>query len=192
MKEVITPKNVRLFSHARISENVHHDFVVTREVSVSERNVPVGTTTELGNAFHELLKRLCDRNPLSEDERQLLPWLSTARAALRQVGATRLSPEINLPGIGKLTKGRCDTIARGGLAELGTIEFKVLDALPNEPRDAHLFQASGYAVLVEEAFCEHRIWLAVVYVSFRERRIRIFFHKGSGRLRGIVRDVLAA
>lgn len=192
MKEVITPKNTRLFAEQRIEENVHHDFVVTREVSVAEHNVPQGNMTKLGQAFHELLKRLRDRNPLSADEKKMLPWLAAMRAALREVGAQRLEPEINLPGSGRLTKGRCDTIVHGGLATLGAVEVKVVDDLPSEPKEDHLFQASGYAVLAECAFTEHRIWVAVVYVSFRKRKVRIFYHKGSGRLRGIVRDVLAA
>ncbi|KAB2911320.1 MAG: hypothetical protein F9K30_21805 [Dechloromonas sp.] len=192
MKEVITQKNVRLFSQARILENVRHDFVVTREVSVAEHNVPQGNMTKLGQAFHELLKRLRDRNPLSADEKKMLPWLATMRVALREVGAQRLDPEINLPGSGRLTNGRCDTIVHGGLAALGTVEVKVVDDLPGEPKEDHLFQIAGYAVLAECAFTEHRIWVAVAYVSFRKRKVRIFFHRGSSRLRGIVRDVLAA
>lgn len=192
MLEKITDKNIRLFTEQRISKNVHHDFVVNRTVPVAANDIPSGTPFHLGCEFHDLLYRISDRKALDDRERQLLPWLATCRDALRERGAKHLDPEVKLEGGDRLPKGRCDLIAHGGLAELGVIEVKVVGSLPEEPADAHLLQVSGYAVLAEDAYDEHRIWAAVAYVSLRERQVRLFVHKGTGRLRGIARPLLAA
>ena len=192
MLEKITDKNTRLFAERRISENVHHDFVVHRTVPVSPSEIPSGTPLVLGREFHDLLYRISDRKPLTARERKLLPWLVTCRDALRENGAGYLEPEVELEAGSNLPRGRCDLMAHGGLAELGIIEVKVVGHLPAEPEDAHLLQLAGYAVLAEEVYDEHRIWAAVAYVSLRERQIRLFVHKGTGRLRGISRHLIAA
>lgn len=192
MKEVITPENTRLFAEQRIEENVRHDFVVNRKVPVATSDIPRGAPFDLGCEFHDLLYRIADRKALSARERKFLPWLVTCRDALRENGAGYLEPEVELEAGINLPKGRCDLMAHGGLAELGIIEVKVVGHLPAEPEDAHLLQVAGYAVLAEEVYDEHRIWAAVAYVSFRQRQVRLFVHKGTGRLRGITRDLIAA
>ncbi len=192
MLEKITEKNIRLFTEQRIAENVRHDFVVNRSVPVQTSDIPSGTSFHLGCEFHDLLYRISDRETLDARERMLLPWLATVRNALRERGAGRLEPEVELEGCDHLPNGRCDLIAHGGLAELGVIEVKVVGSLPDEPADAHLLQVAGYAVLAEDVYDEHRIWAAVAYVSLRERQVRLFVHKGTGRLRGIARPLLAS
>lgn len=192
MKEVITPENTRLFAEQRIEENVRHDFVVNRKVPVATSDIPRGAPFDLGCEFHDLLYRIADRKALSARERKFLPWLVTCRDALRENGAGYLEPEVEMEAGRNLPKGRCDLIAHGGPAELGVIEVKVVNTLPDEPSDAHLLQMSGYAVLAEEVYAKRRIWAALAYVSLRERRVRLFCHKGTRRLRGISRHLIAA
>lgn len=192
MLEKITDKNIRRFAKQRISEDIHHDFVLNRTVPVSRGEIPSGTPFDLGCEFHGLLYRISDRKPLTARERKLLPWLVTCRDALRENGAGYLEPEVEMEAGRNLPKGRCDLIAHGGPAELGVIEVKVVNTLPDEPSDAHLLQMSGYAVLAEEVYAKRRIWAALAYVSLRERRVRLFCHKGTRRLRGISRHLIAA
>ena len=192
MLEKITDKNIRRFAEQRIEENVRHDFVVNRKVSVATSDIPRGAPLDLGCEFHALLYRIADRKALSARERKLMPWLAACREALRENGAGYLEPEVELEGGKNLPKGRCDLMAHGGLAELGIIEVKVVGHLPAEPEDAHLLQLAGYAVLAEEVYDEHRIWAAVAYVSLRQRQVRLFVHKGTRRLRAISRYLIAA
>lgn len=126
-----------------------------------------------GVRLHALLSRIKDHGPLSETERQYLPFLDAMRSELRLRGVSYLYPEqvLSHPQLGR---GRCDVLVDGGLTPQGIGEMKCVAALPDEVRDDDLVQLGRYAAMRSFPKKRLRLWGFISYVSIRDRSIRIF------------------
>ena len=164
----------------------------TIDVPVEAKDAPTGDTYTQGCRFHALLRRISDNGPLNAAEKQMLPWLTTARGELRKAGVTYIEPEVSLGRSDGETSGQCDLLLEGGYADIGVAEFKVVSILPEQPQAKHLFQLACYAELTAGDYDQPRVWGALAYVSFSERKVRLFSFKNTVSLRRHVRPLLAA
>lgn len=166
--------------------------------SISTRNVSLSTSNALANEdpyfagcrFHALLRRISDRDPLSKDEKAMLPWLNALRAELSAFGVRSLTPEVRLACADGIPGGVCDLVAAGGPESNGVIEVKVTNTLPDRGAHEHLLQLGGYAELFAHVLGSGDVWAALAYVSFREAGVRIFTFRDTALLRSRSRGLL--
>lgn len=149
-------------------------------------------TFTLGVRFHALLTRIKDSDPLTAKEKALLPYLNAVRDELRGMGVRYIDPEVRLPGVHPFPNSRCDMLLKGGLAPLGVAEVKVTSVIPDRPVDAHLMQLAVYEELVARNHNQNRLWGCVAYLSFAQKRIRIFAYRDVTIIRRTACDLLAA
>jgi hypothetical protein len=142
-------------------------------VCTANASLPQGDAYIHGVRLHALLSRIKDHGPLSETERQYLPFLDSLRSELRLRGVSYLRPEQVLahPQIGR---GRCDVLLDGGLAPEGICEMKCVAELPVEVRRFDLAQLGRYAAMLGCHGGQSSVWGCVAYVCIRSRAIRIF------------------
>jgi len=128
----------------------------------------------LGCQFHALLKRVSDRERLSDQEKLLLPWLNALRTTLRSMGVGKLDPSVRFRSAHGIPKGQPDLIADGGPRSKGVIELKVVYSIPTQPEHEHLLQVGGYAAHLSSSSRFRHPWASLVYASFREAKLRFF------------------
>ena len=195
MTTIITKATKRLFQAALNDAGITHHPVFTRQVAVTNAEIPAGTTFQLGCRFHSLLLRMRDRDPVSTKEKELLPWLNAIRHVLRERGVVRFEPEVALKPSPGLASGRCDLVLHCDCrspSPIGLAEIKVCDELPTQPRTGDLLQLAGYSHLAATALKKDGPWVVLVYVSFSKRRIRLFTHESSTSLGRAALPLIAA
>ena len=177
----------------RAMRGLEPDFVRTISVeAVPGSNLSEADPYLLGCRMHNLLFRTKDRGPLSREEKELLPWLAAIRKELRKFGMRYMEPEVSLPATEELPAGRTDWLMRGGITDLGVGEMKVTAFLPAEASGSALVQLGGYAELTAKKYGDSRIWAVLVHVSIKEKKVRLFIHRGSTMLRRRACPLLAA
>ena len=174
--------------------NLHPDIERTSPVETNplEFLIPADPLA-VGTAFHRLLTRMQDRNPLSNHEKALLPWLTELRGQLRRIGVRQMNAEADLPAFRGTPNGICDLLVAGGPAPQGVIEVKVITTgSVAAPRDRDLAQLGAYARLVARNRSYKRFWAGVAYVEIRHRRVRLFGYSNVRKLVFDTTDLLAA
>lgn len=128
----------------------------------------------LGCRFHAFLKRMVDSDPLSDQEKLLLPSLNSLRITFRNMGVGKLDPMVRFNGERGIPCGEPDLIANGGPRSKGVIELKVVRTLPDRPVHEHLLQIGAYAAHIALRSRFNHPWASVVYASFHEAKLRFF------------------
>ena len=189
MTTIITPSAAASFRTA-INAAGARPYLV-RTSSVQAGNIALDNFT-LGVRFHALITRIKDFDPLDAKEKALLPYLNAVRDELRSMGVKYIDPEVRLPGVYPLPNSRCDMLLKGGLAPVGVAEVKVTGAIPDRPVDAHLMQLAIYEELVVRKLHQSHLWGCVAYVSFVEKRVRLFAYRDVTTIRRTACNLLAA
>jgi len=174
--------------------NLHPDIERTSPVETTplELLVPADPLAA-GTAFHRLLTRMQDRNPLSNHEKALLPWLTALRGQLRQLGVRQMDAEAELCPFRETPHGVCDLLVTGGPAPQGVIEVKVVaKGSVASPRDRDLAQLGAYARLVARNRDYKQVWAGVAYVELRHRRVKLYGYSNVRKLVFDTADLLAA
>jgi len=174
--------------------NLHPDIERTGHVETSPLEFLVPTEPlDAGLAFHRLLTRMQDRNPLSNHEKALLPWLTALRVPLRQLGVRQMDAEADLRPFRGTPHGICDLLVTGGPAPQGVIEVKVITTgSVAAPRDRDLAQLGSYARLVARNRNYKQVWAGVAYVELRHRRVKLYGYSNVRKLVLDTTDLLAA
>jgi hypothetical protein len=169
------------------------DDVWNRQIPAADCRVEETDTFLLGCRLHALTRRIADRDRLRRDERELLPWLTALRTELRAHGVSFIQPEVKLAANGALPRGVCDLLLTGGeRSASGVAELKVVNVLPDVPRDRDVLQLARYEDLLASQTATGDLWGALVYASIPARQIRIFVYRDVTRLRRFARTALAA
>lgn len=193
MTSIITPFVAQQFAAVINAAGTKPDLV--RSISFQFKPASIDTDAyTLGVRFHGLLSRIKDHASLSHREKCLLPALNVLRDELRNLGVRYISPEVPLAGKGSLPNARCDLLLEGGYAPRGVAEVKVTDSIPQSPRDAHLMQLAIYEelVAVQHPKDSSKLWGCIAYVSFPQKRIRLFAYRDVVLLRRTALELLAA
>lgn len=162
-----------IHNYAVTTYGILPDQTDTYTVPVDKASIPTDGNYLSGVKLHALLTRIRDHDPLSKEEKALLPWLNSMRNGLREKGVSFIAPEVTLyaPAEERLT--RCDLLLFGGLAKLGVCELKVTN-LPEQPLVEHFDQLAAYCDRVSRNFHSKRVWGVLAYASIADCRIRMF------------------
>lgn len=158
------------------------DRVLDRPIHNGGTRLAAWSTFRAGCVLHATLRRLGDARALSSHERLVWPYIAELRRALVSFGVHSIAVEQSLDRWAGLPGGTCDLLVKGGLAERGIIEVKVVQRLPAAPRPQGLAQAGGYLRLAARRESFERWWGAVAYIAVRDRRLRLFAYEDTRRL----------
>lgn len=189
MTTIITPSLASQFVSSVNQGGAQQPLATTHPVSAAAVE---GDPYLLGVRFHSLLRRIKDCDPLTKQEKSLLPYLTVVRDELRRLGVTYITPEVPLTGRSGLPNSRCDLLLRGGLAKSGVAEIKVTRNVPAQPIDKHVMQLAVYEELAVLNGHGHQLWGCLVYISFEEQRVRLFVFRDVTNLRRGACALLAA
>lgn len=191
MTHIITDHSNIQFAAFCSTHLIEPEHVWNLRVLTGNVPLPEGDIYTHGVRFHALLLRIKDHDPLSNLERQYLPFLDALRTELRLHGVSYLYPEQNLSHP-KLGRGRCDALLDGGLAPRGVCEVKCVAEVPEKARAVDMIQLGRYLAMLGNTDDQIRLWGCIAYVSIRSRVIRIFAYSDLQTLgRGVANELAA-
>lgn len=192
MTTSITPPKIHAVATALKAREIQHDF--DWDIAVPIENASELTSFEFGRALHRTLLRLRDRRHLSDEEREMMHWISALRDSLRAHGVSFFEPEIRISGDATFPGGSIDLLLTGGLAERGVAEVKVTSALPLGPAPSHLLQMAGYTELLSRntGADDMQQWCCLAYLVPRAGAIRVFAYRRVSGLRKLARQLLTS